>query len=98
MKQIRRTNLDARFVFLEPPSREVLEQRLRGRGTETDESLRKRIDQAQREIDYANESRVHDKRIINDDLERAYQAFKEWVFEEKQEQPEAEKNENENNA
>lgn len=85
-------------MFLEPPSREVLEQRLRGRGTETDESLRKRIDQAQREIDYANESRVHDKRIINDDLERAYQAFKEWVFEEKQEQPEAEKNENENNA
>jgi guanylate kinase len=39
VKQVKRTDLDARFLFLAPPSIEELEKRLRGRATETEESL-----------------------------------------------------------
>lgn len=40
VKQVKRTDLNARFMFLAPPSVEELERRLRGRGTESEESLR----------------------------------------------------------
>lgn len=86
VKQMKRTSMDARFVFLEPPSMEVLRERLCGRGTETEESIERRMDQAKREIAFAKESKVHDKIIVNNDLNKAYEAFKEWVFEEKRDQ------------
>ena len=76
---MKRTDLNARFLFLAPPSLEELERRLRGRGTETEESLRKRLAQAKNEIEYSQESGAHDKIIVNDDLERAYKELKEWV-------------------
>jgi guanylate kinase len=40
------------FVFVKPPSMEVLEQRLRERATETEESLQKRLDTAKKELAY----------------------------------------------
>ncbi|PGH17026.1 guanylate kinase [Helicocarpus griseus UAMH5409] len=79
VKQVKKTDLNARFLFLAPPSLEVLEQRLRGRGTETEESLTKRLAQARNELEYAATPGAHDKIIVNDELESAYQALREWV-------------------
>ncbi|KAA6410381.1 MAG: guanylate kinase [Lasallia pustulata] len=79
VKQVKRTDLNARFVFLAPPSVEVLEQRLRGRGTEDEESLRKRLRQAEREMEYARVEGVHARVIVNDDLDKAYRELEEWV-------------------
>ncbi|KAL8827918.1 MAG: hypothetical protein Q9170_006817, partial [Blastenia crenularia] len=79
VKQVKHTDLHARFLFLSPPSVETLEQRLRGRGTEDEESLRKRLQQAEKEMEFSREEGVHDKVIVNDDLERAYQEVEEWV-------------------
>ncbi|KAL8953544.1 MAG: hypothetical protein Q9222_000602 [Ikaeria aurantiellina] len=79
VKQVKRTDLHARFLFLSPPSVEVLEQRLRGRGTEDEDSLRKRLEQAEREMAFAKEEGVHDRIIVNDDLEKAYREVDEWV-------------------
>lgn len=79
MKQVKRTDLNARFVFLAPPSVEELERRLRGRGTETEESLNKRLKQATNELEYSKEPGVHDKIVVNDDVETAYSALREWV-------------------
>ncbi|KAI4261626.1 MAG: hypothetical protein L6R42_003177 [Xanthoria sp. 1 TBL-2021] len=79
VKQVKRTELHARFLFLSPPSVEVLEQRLRGRGTEDEESLKKRLDQAAKEMAFSKEEGVHDKIVINDDLEKAYQEVDEWI-------------------
>lgn len=78
VKQVKRTELHARFLFLSPPSVQVLEQRLRGRGTEDEESLKKRLDQAAKEMEFSKEG-VHDKIVVNDDLERAYQEVDEWI-------------------
>lgn len=46
VKQIQKSDIDARFVFIAPPSEEELEKRLRGRGTEKEESVLKRLRQA----------------------------------------------------
>lgn len=55
-------------LFIMPPSIEVLEQRLRLRSTETEESLRKRLDKAGKEIGFAGH---FDVVIVNDILEQA---------------------------
>lgn len=53
-------------VFIKVPSMEVLEQRLRARGTETEISLQKRLDKARHELTFENE---FDQVLINDNLE-----------------------------
>lgn len=58
------------FLFLAPPSIAHLKTRLRGRGTETDDSMAKRLAAAKAEIEHAI-SGAHDLVIVNDDLERA---------------------------
>jgi guanylate kinase len=55
-------------VFLSPPSWEVLEQRLRGRGSEDEASLSRRLRNARWEIDQKD---LYQYEIINDDLETA---------------------------
>lgn len=55
-------------IFIMPPSVEELENRLRNRSTETEESINKRIQKAKEEISCAP---YFDKIIINEDLEKA---------------------------
>jgi guanylate kinase len=59
---------NALALFISPPSLQVLEQRLKARGTETEESLRQRVAKADREMQYTPH---FDVVIVNDDLERA---------------------------
>jgi len=61
---------DAATIFILPPSMEVLEQRLRGRGTETEDKVQLRLAQARNEIKRAGEFEYI---ITNDDIERAAQ-------------------------
>ncbi|MFI5148119.1 MAG: guanylate kinase [Bacteroidia bacterium] len=56
-------------VFVMPPSIESLEERLKKRETETPESIKRRIDKAQMEID---KSVAFDKLVHNDTLEHAF--------------------------
>ena len=58
----------AHLIFIEPPSLEILEQRLRGRGTESEEDVNKRLSTAQMELSRKNE---YDYVLVNDDLARA---------------------------
>lgn len=53
----------------------TLRERLKGRGSESQSSIRARLDTAVKEIEYARAPGVHDIVIVNDDLERAYKAF-----------------------
>ena len=75
MKQVKKTDLNARFLFLQPPSVEILEQRLRGRATDKEEAIQQRLAQARNELEYSKTPGVHDKIIVNDDLEKAWEAF-----------------------
>ncbi|WWD16325.1 guanylate kinase [Kwoniella shandongensis] len=58
------------FLFLSPPSIPTLKSRLSGRGTETDASIRKRLDAAKKELEYAQKGK-YDVYVVNDDLEKA---------------------------
>ena len=80
MKQIKQSNFPARYVFIAPPSDEELEKRLRGRGTEKEESIQKRLEQAKKELEYSKTPGVHDKIIVNDDLEKAYKELEDFVY------------------
>lgn len=65
---IRKKFPDACLVFILPPSLEVLENRLRGRGTETEEKILERTAQAKTELKFAKN---YDYIIVNDDLNEA---------------------------
>ena len=63
-------------IFVMPPSIEVLEQRLRTRGTESEESIQKRLGRSSKELGEADK---FDVTIVNDDLERAVSQTKKVV-------------------
>lgn len=65
---VKRAYPDSCLIFLKPPSKEVLERRLKGRKTEQEEALRARLKAAERELE---EQKNFDYVIINDDLEKA---------------------------
>lgn len=65
---VRRVCPGAVLVFVEPPSEDELERRLRGRGTEDEPSVRARLQDALGELALADS---YDARIVNDDLDRA---------------------------
>lgn len=59
---------DALSIFVMPPSVEVLEQRLRSRGTDSEEAIEKRLARSAEELKQAP---AFDVTIVNDDLQRA---------------------------
>lgn len=69
---------DALAIFIQPPSIEELEKRLRSRNTDSDESIRKRVKKAGYELQYAKH---FDEVIVNDNLEEAKQKTREIVTE-----------------
>lgn len=71
---------DAITIFLRPSSHEELERRLRGRGTETEEAIQRRLAQADHELDQAEHYKYQ---VINDDMDQAVRDIceiltKEW--------------------
>jgi guanylate kinase len=66
--QIRERVPGAVLIFVEPPSMEELERRLRGRGTETEERIRLRLETAAWELD---QREWFDHVVVNDELDRA---------------------------
>lgn len=67
-EQVRAKVPDAVLIFLAPPSMAELESRLRGRGTEDDERIARRLETAAWEITQQDR---FDRVVVNDDVERA---------------------------
>ena len=63
-------------VFVQPPSIETLEERLRSRNTDTEETVQIRLSKAQQELDQAQ---AFDEIVINDDLSTALTQTEELV-------------------
>lgn len=66
--QVREKMPDAHLIFIEPPSIGELERRLRGRGTETEDVIVKRMQTAHLELSQKME---YDIQLVNDDLDQA---------------------------
>jgi guanylate kinase len=65
---VRKRIPEAVLIFIDPPSLQELERRLRGRGTETEEAIRLRMRTAAWELE---QRPWFDHVVVNDDLERA---------------------------
>jgi guanylate kinase len=75
-RQVRERVPEAKTVFIAPPSREALRQRLVGRGSDSPEQIERRLRVAEEELAAEDE---FDKVIINDDLNRAVQELGQHV-------------------
>lgn len=71
-REIKRLMPEAKTVFLAPPSWEVLVERLTGRGTETEDVIKRRLETARGELDAQHE---FDSIVVNDDVDRAVAAI-----------------------
>lgn len=74
--QIKEQYKDAVLLFVMPPSAKVLEKRLRGRGTETDEVIAKRLARAKEE---AVGIEKYDYIVVNDDLDECVEKVHEII-------------------
>lgn len=67
---------DALAIFVQPPSLNVLEERLRSRGTESEEKIKQRLAKAKREIAKAHD---FDTILVNNKLDEAFKNAEELV-------------------
>lgn len=74
---LRRAVADACMIFILPPSAAALEQRLRGRGKDSDEQIRIRMQHARHELELYG---AYDYLVLNDDLELAYRQFESIIL------------------
>lgn len=75
-KQIKEKLSDAVYIFIHPPSLDELENRLRKRGKDSDETIKKRLKNAKEEISHSN---WYDHNITNDELTEAMDRLKSIV-------------------
>lgn len=66
--QVKEKMPEAVLIFIAPPSLEALENRLRGRHTEDEATIQKRLNEVKKELECAKK---YDYRVINDNLENA---------------------------
>ena len=66
--QIRETYPEAVLVFILPPSVEELRERILGRGSETRETLERRLEEAMNDLAQADK---YDYRVVNEDVDAA---------------------------
>ncbi len=75
-KKIRKTVPEALFIFIAPPSVEELASRLKGRGTEPEEVINKRLETAMAELALKSD---YDFIVINDEVKRASEEILEII-------------------
>ncbi|GAX11353.1 guanylate kinase [Fistulifera solaris] len=82
VQSVKQSSLEPLYLFIAPPSMAALEERLRGRGTETEEQMQIRLGNAAQELAYGQAEGNFDKIFVNNDLETCFaemvQAFQEW--------------------
>ena len=82
VRNVKKSSLEPRYVFIAPPSMEILESRLRSRGTEKEEDIVKRLGNAAAELEYGNKEGNMDRVFVNDNLDATFakvvECFKEW--------------------
>ena len=67
-RQVRKSFPDGYQIFLAPPSFDELERRIRGRGTDSEDAIQRRLTRAREELQAQSE---FDAVVINDDLDQA---------------------------
>ncbi|NLI67911.1 MAG: guanylate kinase [Bacilli bacterium] len=77
--QVKRNFPDGVFIFLTPPSLTELKNRIVNRGTETNDVIRERLNEARKEIEMMRE---YDYVVVNDDVDEAVKKVKSIIISE----------------
>lgn len=79
---VKESGVPAKYIFIAPPSLIELENRLRGRGTETEEAIQRRLGNAAKEIEYGEQDGAFDRIFVNNDVEKTVdemvEVLREW--------------------
>jgi guanylate kinase len=78
-RQLKESVVQAVFIFILPPDMAELERRLRGRNTDSEEVIKRRLENAREEIE---QSSWYDYRVINDNIEAALARLKDIIRQE----------------
>ena len=73
VQNVKKSHLKPHYIFVSPPSMEVLEKRLRGRGTEKEEDVQRRLAGAAKEMEYGSVEGNFDLVLVNDDLQKTFE-------------------------
>ncbi|KAF9995784.1 hypothetical protein BGZ79_010497 [Entomortierella chlamydospora] len=80
VRRVRESGLPARYVFVRPKSLEILERRLRDRGTESEEAIQRRLSKAKEEWSFGMDPTNFDHVVVNDQLDYAYKDLHDYLF------------------
>lgn len=69
VQKVKASSMAAKFVFVQPPSMEELEKRLRGRGTEEEEKILTRLKNAKGEMEFGTPENF-DAIVVNDEVDK----------------------------
>lgn len=78
--QVHKIHFPANYIAILPPSTDNIRERLKGRGTESDDVIEKRINIGLKEAEEIQKSHIFDFKIINGELEASYKEFKEIIM------------------
>lgn len=83
VRNIKSSHLKAKYILIKAPSIKALEERLRARGSETEDTLQKRLKHAQEDLDAVEQNpTLFDHIIVNDNIDSAYKQFINSISEE----------------
>ncbi len=74
--QVKKNYPEATLIFLLPPSMEELESRLRGRATDSEETILKRLARAEEEMSYKDK---YDYQVVNFEVDQAVQEIEDII-------------------
>lgn len=73
----KRFGMEALSIFILPPDLKTLSDRLKGRGTDSEDKIAQRLAKAEYELSFSDD---YDRRIINDDLYKAVKEVKDEII------------------
>ncbi|RLN98631.1 hypothetical protein BBJ28_00024786 [Nothophytophthora sp. Chile5] len=82
VQQVKKSGIRAKYLFISPPSMEELEQRLRGRATETEDKIQLRVKNAAGEVAFGEQPGMFDanlvNRVVDDSFREMLITLKQW--------------------
>uniref|UniRef100_A0A915EF81 Guanylate kinase-like domain-containing protein n=1 Tax=Ditylenchus dipsaci TaxID=166011 RepID=A0A915EF81_9BILA len=78
----KKSKLPAKYILITPPAIEILKKRLESRGTETEDSMEKRLSTAKKDLEIVERNAdLFDYVVVNDELDHAYSQFINLIME-----------------
>lgn len=79
VQSVKKSSMKCKYIFIAPPTMEDLEKRLRGRGTETNDKILIRLENAKKEMEYGMTPGNFDAIFVNDTIEETFEKIVQYL-------------------